>query len=242
MEKTLHLDQHISQQFNEDLEDLKSQCLSMGGLVEKQLKEAVQALINADSEAAEQIISEEQRVNELEVSVDEQCLNLLALRQPAASDLRLVLVVGKVVRDLERVGDEAEKIAKMAVKLSEQGELPRGYVELRHIGATAAEMLHDTLDALARFDTGVALNVIKRDKVLDQEYKSAVREMITYMMEDPRSISRVLDAVLAVRAIERIGDHARNICENVIYQVKGKDVRHLALNQVEQELRLSSKR
>ena len=228
MERTLHLDQHISHQFNEDLEDLKSQCLSMGGLVEKQLKGAMQALITADSASAEEIISEEQRVNALEISVDEQCLNLLALRQPAASDLRLVLVVGKVVRDLERVGDEAEKIAKMAVKLSEQGELPRGYVELRHIGATAGEMLHDALDALARFDTGVALNVIRRDKALDQEYKSAVREMITYMMEDPRSISRVMNIMWALRALERVGDHSQNIAEHVIFLVEGRDVRHKA--------------
>lgn len=232
MEK-LHLDQHISHAFNEDLEKLKAECLRMGGLVEKQLKGAIQALSNADSKIAEEIIFLERDVNAMEISVDEQCLRLLARRQPAASDLRLILVVGKIVRDLERVGDEAKKIAKMAVTLSEEGEAPRGYIEIRHIGATASENLHDALDAFARLDTERALEVMRRDKLLDREYRSATRELITYMMEDPRSISRVMNIMWTLRALERVGDHAGNIAEHIFFLVEGKDVRHTGLGKRE---------
>jgi phosphate transport system protein len=217
---------HISHQFNAELEAIKSHVLLMGGLVERQLEDALIAIIDADSRKAEEILAREREVNGMEVSVDDEATKILVRRQPAASDLRMVLVVTKTVRDLERVGDESKKIAKLAVKLAEEGPSPRGYYEVRHIGAAAREMLHDSLDAFARLDVDAALEVVRRDKIVDQEYRSATRELITYMME-------VMNIMWALRALERIGDHARNIAEYVFYLVKGKDLRHEALESIE---------
>jgi len=232
----LHFDEHISKQFNADLEDLKTQLLEMGGVVEQQTIDAVKAITSADSELAEKVIVVENDVDQREVRLDEQCTLVLARRQPAASDLRMVLSVVKITRDLERMGDEAQKIARMAIKLSEDSGASQGYVELRHIGALVQEMVNNTLDAFARFDVDMALKVAKQDTTVDQEYKSAMREMITYMMEDPRSITRVMNIIWALRALERIGDHARNIAEHVIYLVKGLDVRHTTVSEMEQQL------
>lgn len=232
----LHFDEHISKQFNADLEDLKTQLLEMGGVVEQQTIDAVKAITNADSELAEKVIAVENDVDNREVRLDEQCTLVLARRQPAASDLRMVLSVVKITRDLERMGDEAQKIAKMAIKLSEDIGASQGFVELRHIGALVQEMVNNTLDAFARFDVDMALKVAKQDTTVDQEYKSAMREMATYMMEDPRSITRVMNIIWALRALERIGDHARNIAEHVIYLVKGLDVRHTTVSEMEEQL------
>lgn len=226
---------HISQQFNEDLEEIRKHILNMGGMVEKQVVDAVTALINIDSDLASQVITTERQVNGFERQIDEECTRLIALRQPAASDLRLVVAVTKTNVDLERVGDEANKIAKMAIKLSEHGELPRGYVEVRHIGNHVSTMLHQALDAFARFDVEQAAMVVKEDNDVDVEYESAMRQLVTFMMEDPRYIKRVLNVMWSLRALERIGDHARNIAEQVIYLVKGKDIRHIPLEKLEEE-------
>jgi phosphate transport system protein len=235
MDKPLH--EHTSQQFESELESIKRHVLGMGGLVERQIEDALHAIIEADSTRAEEILAREHEVNSMEISVDDEAARILVRRQPAASDLRTVLVLTKTVRDLERVGDEAKKIAKLAVKLTEEGPSPRGYYELRHIGVAVREMLHDALDALARLDVETALAVVRRDKNVDQEYRSATRELVTYMMEDPRSISRVINIMWALRALERIGDHARNVAEYVFYLVKGKDLRHEGLEKIESTVR-----
>lgn len=229
----LHLDQHISQRFNADLEAIKSQTMAMGGLVEQQVGEALTALIEADSDMAERVLSRERQVNAMELVIDEECARILVKRQPAASDLRMVLVITKTGRDLERIGDEAKKIAKMALACAEKGQAPRGYIEVRHIGETVKQMVHDSLDALARFDVRTALQVVQKDRIVDQDYRTATRELITYMMEDPRSMTRVMDIMWVLRSLERVGDHAQNIAEYVFYLVKGKDMRHVKLEELE---------
>jgi len=233
----LNLDTHISQQFNADLDSLKTQLLEMGGLVEKQIKDAVRAIEDVDSDLAMRVIENENRVDDMEVDIDEQGTLILATRQPAASDVRMVLTVSKAVRDLERMGDEAQKVAKMAIALAEEGVAPNGYIEIRHIGAGVSNMLRNSLDAFARYDTKLALNVVKEDRIVDQEYKSALRQLVTYMMEDPRSISRAMNVLWALRSLERIGDHARNLAEQLIYMVKGKDVRHASVSEMEEQLK-----
>lgn len=223
----LNLDQHISRQFNEDLEEIKTSMLEMGGLVEKQVGDAIHALEEADSSLAERVIKVESQIDEMEMDIDETCTTLIARRQPAASDLRLVITVTKTIRDLERIGDEAQKVAKMAIKLSEEGNAPRGYMEVRHIGNCVRKMLNDSLDAFSRFDAEAAIATMKEDRQVDMDYKSALREMITYMMEDPRSISRSMNILWALRSLERVGDHAKNICEQVVYLVQGRDIRRV---------------
>lgn len=232
----LKLDKHISQRFNTDLENLKTDLLEMGGLVENQISDALRSLEALDSSMAQRVLQNEPRVDEMEIAIDEQCTLVLAKRQPAASDLRMVLAVAKAVRDLERMGDEAQKVATMALALSEDGGSPSGYIELRHIGAGVLNMLRNALDAFARYDAVQALNVMKEDRIIDQEYKSALRQLVTYMMEDPRSISRVMNVLWALRALERIGDHAHNLAEHLIYLVKGKDVRNVSLAELEKQI------
>jgi len=230
----LHLGEHISQRFNQDLEAIRTAVLEMGGIVEKQVSDAVRSLVEANSQIAHQVLVTEDLVDQKEKFIDEECTKILARRQPAASDLRLVLAVSKIILDLERVGDEAAKVAEFAITLSEQGESPRGYVEVRHIGSSVHKMIRDALDAFARFDVELALKVVKEDKDVDQEYGTAMRELMTYMMEDPRSITRIMRILWALRALERIGDHARNISEQIIYLVKGKDVRHVSFNEMKE--------
>ena len=197
----------------------------------------MKALLQADSALAEKVMETEDKVDKLEMLIDEECTKVLALRQPAASDLRLIIAVTKAVSDLERIGDESAKIARMGQQLAEEGESPRGYVEVRHIGNHVRNMLRDTLDAFARFDAKKALEVAAEDKEVDLEYRSAMRSLVTFMMEDPRSISRVLNIIWSLRALERIGDHARNIGEQVIYLVEGKDVRHISVDEIEAKLK-----
>ena len=228
--------QHISQQFNSELSELKNHLLVMGGVVEKQVAEAVDALVKGDSGLAEMVRARDEDVNRLELMIDEECTQVIAKRQPTASDLRLVMSVAKMVSDLERMGDEASKVAKMAIVLSEEGESPRGYVEVRHIGEHVSRMVRDSLDAFARFDPNKALEVMKEDKSVDNEYKTATRSLVTFMMEDPRSISQILSVMWVLRALERIGDHACNVAEHVIYMVKGKDVRHLSVELAEKAI------
>lgn len=223
---------HISQQFNEELEQVKNHLLEMGGLVERQVGDAIKSLIEADSELAAKVQDSDKRINQMELDIDEECTRIIARRQPAASDLRLVIATSKAVNDLERIGDESAKIARLAIQLCEEGESPRGYVEIRHIGDRVRRMTQEALTAFARLDVDNALTVAQEDKDVDMEYESAMRELVTFMMEDPRSIKRVMNVIWALRALERIGDHARNIAEDVIYLVKGKDVRHISLDEM----------
>lgn len=228
---------HISQQFNVELEEAKTHLLEMGGLVERQVADAVSCIIDADSALAQMVRDNDRRVDNFEVTIDEECQRILARRQPAASDLRLIISISKITTDLERMADEAAKIAKQAIILTEEGQAPRGYVEVRHIGNHVLKMVHDALDAFARLDIELALQVAQEDKAVDHEYDSAMRALVTYMMEDVRSLSRVLSIVWALRSLERIGDHARNVCEHVIYLVKGKDVRHIGLSEMAKRVR-----
>lgn len=232
----LHLGEHISQKFNQDLEAIRTAVLEMGGIVEKQVADSIRALVEASSQTAHQVLITEDIVDQKEKNIDEECTKILARRQPAATDLRLVLAVSKIILDLERIGDEAAKVAEFAIALSEQGESPRGYVEVRHIGNGVHKMLRQAMDAFARFDVELALRVVHEDKQIDQEYGSAMRELMTYMMEDPRSITRIMRILWALRALERIGDHARNISEQIIYLVKGKDVRHISFSEMKKTI------
>lgn len=227
---------HISQQFNSELDEIKTHMLEMGGMVEQQVRDAIQALVDGDSGHAEKIKAGDRKVNSMEVSIDEECTRILARRQPAASDLRLVICISKLVIDLERIGDEAGKIAGLAIHLSESGESPRGYKEIRHIGNHVGYMVRDSLDAFARMDVDMALSVAKEDKLVDEEYSTAVRSLVTYMMEDPRSIGQVINVLWALRALERVGDHARNIAEQVIYLVKGENVRHVGIKEMTERI------
>jgi len=231
---------HISQQYNIELDEVKTHLLQMGGMVETQVQDAISALIEADSAKANLVVATDRKINSMEVSIDEECARILARRQPAASDLRLVLAVTKTITDLERIGDEATKIARRAIDLSEEGMAPRGYVEIRHIGEQVCKMVQEALDAFARLDAEQALRVAQHDKAVDLEYNTAMRELVTFMMEDPRSISRVLNVLWSLRALERIGDHARNIAEYVVYLVKGKDVRHVGLTEMAAQVHGSS--
>lgn len=233
----MQLNQHISNQFNEDLEKIRTRFLEMGGMVEQQLVDAIAAIETANGELAEKVLRLEKEVDQREIDLDRDCTLILARRQPAASDLRLVLMITRATRDLERMGDEADKIAKMAIALNDGGASPRGYTELRHIGSGVLKLVNLALDAFARFDVHAAMRVVRDDKLIDQDYKTAIRELMTYMMEDPRSISRVMNVMWALRALERIGDHARNIAEHVIFLVHGMDVRHIPARELEVQMR-----
>ena len=225
---------HISQQFNAELEGLRHRVLAMGGLVEQQIAAAVKALVDGDSELATSVIEADHRVNAFEVSIDEQCTQVLALRQPTASDLRLIVAVIKTITDLERIGDQAEKVARMALKLISLERPSNEYIEIQHLGEHVKQMLSLVLDAFARMDAEAALEIVGKDKNIDHEYDGIMRQLVTFMMEDPRQIKRSLDIMWAIRALERIGDHSTNICEYIIYLVKGKDVRHTTLEQMKE--------
>lgn len=232
-----NISHHISHKFDEEMENLHNQVLKMGGLVEQQISGAIEALKYSNAPDAEKIILQDHKVNALEVAIDEACTRILARRQPAASDLRMVIAVIKTITDLERIGDEAERIAKMALNLAEDdSSIHSRFVGIRHLGEQVKQMVHDVLDAYARLSVDAALKVVREDNNTDKEYKDLMRMLITYMMEDPRTISQVLDMIWAARALERIGDHAKNIGEYVIYLVKGKDIRHLDLDEVEKDI------
>lgn len=228
--------QHISQQFNAELEDVRQRVMAMGGLVEQQITDSVTALIEGRGDLAEEVSKGDIKVNTFEVHIDEECSRILARRQPTASDLRLVVAVIKTITDLERIGDEAERIAKMAASLSSKESPKEAFHEIENMGNHVRSMVGDALDAFARMDSDAALKVAEEDVKVDREYESVMRQCVTFMMEDPRTIKRVLEIMWAVRALERIGDHARNIAEYVIYFVEGKDVRHISLEDMAKEL------
>lgn len=230
---TTHLRKHISQQFNAELQDIRTRVLAMGGLVHQQISDATTALVRGDTALAEGVIVNEARVDAMELSIDEECSHIIALRQPAASDLRLILAVIKVITDLERMGDKAERIAVIALELSSQSHPRSQFDEIQAMARNVLGMLHEALDAFARMDTESAYKVTRDDLVVDRQYESITRQQLTFMLEDPRTISRGLELMRVARALERIGDHSGNLCEYVIYLVKGKHVRHASPQEVE---------
>ena len=228
--------EHLSKQFDADLETLRSGVLQMGGLVESQIRGAIEAFTNGNADLIEQVVAAEVRVNECELQIDNDCSHIIVKRQPAAGDLRLIMAISKTVTDLERIGDEAEKIARMSKQIHDRGhtDLHR-FANIRHAADIALSMLRQALDAFARLDTAQAASIIRQDMAIDIEFRSILRQLITFMMEDPRTISTALEIVWIAKAVERIGDHAKNIAEDVIYIVKGTDVRHTAVEVVERE-------
>lgn len=228
--------EHISRQFDADLEGLRTRVLAMGGLVEQQLKRAMDGLESGDIGLIDQVIANDRQVNRHEVELDEACNNVIARRQPAAVDLRMIMTVVKTITDLERIGDEAKKIAKMARALhtGDSRSMPR--VDLRGPADIAVAMLRKALDAFARLDVNSSADVVRQDQEVDAGFQAAMRQLITFMMEDPRTISSSLDLLFVARSIERVGDHAKNISEYVVYLVKGRDVRHIGLEAMEKEV------
>ncbi len=198
----------------------------MGGLVEAQLLRAIAAIVSGDSDLGLKVANDDYKVNKLEVSIDEECSRILATRSPAASDLRLIVAIIKTITDLERIGDEAEKIGFLASQLAAMDRPSDSYRELKYLGNHVSQMLRAAMDAFARLDVEAALEVVKEDERVDEEYDAITRQCITFMMEDPRSIRRFMNVTWAARSLERIGDHAKNICEYVIYMVQGRDIRH----------------
>lgn len=230
---------HISRQYNEEMEDIRNKVLNMGGLVEQQIEQATAAFMNSDLEMAEQVIQQDEVVNQLEMRIDQECTEILAKRQPAAFDLRLLLSVIKTINDLERIGDEASKIAEMAIHLNgtEHKHKSEDYYEIQHLVDLVREMLHGSLDAFARLNVDDVLSITAQDAKVDREYGSIIRQLVSRMMEDPRNVRRTLDVLWTARALERIGDHACNICEHVIYMVKGEDVRHISREELQKKVK-----
>jgi len=219
--------EHSSKQYDLDLETIRNKVLLMGGLVENQFRDALACFKSGDVGQAEQVRKSDENVNDLEISLDEACSHLIVKRQPAANDLRIVMATIKVITDLERIGDEATKIARAAKSITERGVMTINHHEtVRVMAASASAMLHDALDAFARLDQKQAVRLIARDEEVNNEFRAVMRTLITFMMEDPRTISGALDTLWVAKAIERIGDHAKNIAEYVIYIVEGKDIRH----------------
>ncbi len=232
----MNFGRHISGQFNVELESIRTHVLTMGGLVEQQLSFAMQALHKEDIELARKVVRDDHKVNAMEVSIDEACTRIIAKRQPTAKDLRLVMAIIKTITDLERIGDVASRIAKVAIE-NPASEDKQFNVSLEPLCRQAVHMLHQVLDAFARMDVDAAAAVYKMDDRLDAEYEAVIRQLMTYMMEDPKNIPQILQVMWSARAIERVGDRCQNICEYIIYFVKGKDVRHLGDQSIDDALR-----
>jgi len=224
--------QHTSKRYNAELEDIRNKVLKMGGLVELQTENAVKALLEHDHSLAKEVIAGDEEINQMEVDIDDECTRVIARRQPTASDLRLVIAVVKVITDLERIGDEAEKIARYSKKLAKKPGAFVMHSELAHMSKLVMSILHDSLDAFARLDADEAMEILAKDEQINKELESVSRLLITFMMEDPRHIKSALRVSWCARSLERIGDHAQNISEYVIYLVKGKDVRHTSIESI----------
>jgi len=230
------IEQHISEQFNKELETIRNKVLIMGGLADRQIELAVQAFETGDMELAEQVIKQDNQIDALEMAIDLECTQILALRQPTAFDLRLLITVIKIIHEIERIGDKAGCIAEMAMQLAGgESKLPR--YELEHMAELVKGMLHDALDAFARMTLENVAAITERDDNVDREYDNILRQLITRMMEDPRNITRTLDVLWTVRALERIGDHACYICEHLVFMIKGEDVRHLSQSELEKKVK-----
>jgi phosphate transport system protein len=231
-------EKHLSTQFDSELTSVSSQVMEMGGLVESQIRQAIYSLAQFNMEAAEQVSANEARVNSMEIEIDHALSSIIARRQPTARDLRLLIAISKTTANLERVGDEAEKIARMVRSIIQSGA-PRSLpsMELRVAADLASGLLNKALDAFARLDVTAAVAILKEDDMIDQEFDGFVRKLVTYMMEDPRTISPSLDLLFLAKAIERIGDHSKNIAEFIIYVVKGEDVRHSTMEKIESVVR-----
>ena len=228
--------QHISHLFDEEMETIRNQVLTMGGMVEQQIEQAVQAYIENDQDLAEQVLQQDKAVNSLEMDIDHKCVEVIAKRQPAAIDLRLLIAVIKTTTDLERIGDEASRIAKMAIRLDASDYHHDNFHEINHLVDMVKTILSGSLDAFARMDIDRVVEIIGKEENVDREYGSIIRQLITRMMEDPRNITRTIDILWTARALERIGDHACNICEHVVYIVQGDDVRHLSKDELENKI------
>lgn len=228
--------EHTFKQYDAELEALRGKVLEMGGLVELQIVQALEALVKLDSNLAKEVMVNDHLVNALEVQIDEGCSQIIARRQPAAGDLRMVMMMVKTITDLERIGDEATKIARTAQKIFDEDRMykPR-FNEIKSMVALVREMLRTALDGFARLDVSKTVEVAKQDEQVDEHFRSAMRQLITFMLEDPRTISMSLEVLFVAKAIERIGDHAKNIAEYVVYMVKGKDVRHISVQEMERE-------
>jgi phosphate transport system protein len=228
--------EHTSKQYDVELESVRAKVLEMGGLVEQQIVNALEALTSADVNLAKDVMERDTRVNALEVQVDEDCSHIIARRQPAARDLRMIMMMVKTITDLERIGDEATKIARTAQRIYEQDRMykPR-FNEIKSMVGIVREMLRTSLDSFARLDISHTLEVAKQDEQVDEQFRAAMRQLITFMLEDPRTISMSLEVLFVAKAIERIGDHAKNISEYVVYMVKGKDIRHTSLEDIKRE-------
>lgn len=227
---------HISQKFNKELEDIRNKVLTMGGLVERQVEMAVQAFASGDMEMAELVIKQDNQVDALEMEIDSECTRIMALRQPTAFDLRMLIAVIKIAREMERAGDKAERIAQMAIQLSGLDNHNHQY-ELEHMASLVKDMMHGALDAFARVNIENITDITGKDANVNREYENIIRRLITRMMEDPRNITRALDVIWAARAMERIGDYACNISQHLIYMVNGEDVRHLTQQELEQKMK-----
>ncbi|HRF29544.1 MAG: phosphate signaling complex protein PhoU [Azonexus sp.] len=220
--------QHLSSQFDEELGRLRTHVLQMGGMVETQVSSAIEAYSSGEVASVKSIVEADRKINDLEKAIDDDCAHVIAKRQPTASDLRLVLGISKIVTDLERAGDEAKKIAKGVRRIYEAGHLPSQYgIGIRHLAEAALNLVRQSLDAFARLDVPLAQEVIKADSDVDTEFKSIIRQLITHMMEDPRTITTSIEIISIARAIERIGDHAKNVAEQVVFIVEGRDIRHI---------------
>jgi phosphate transport system protein len=234
--ETEHFSHHISRRFNEELEHLRSEVLRMGGMVEQHLDVAIESIVSGDSEMGLRIAGEDYKINQMEVAIDEECTRILATRGPTAGDLRLIISVIKTITDLERIGDEGRKLALLAAHLAAEKRQHDEYHELEMLAHHVQEMVRDSLDAFSRMDAEDALAVVEEDKLVDEQYDMITRQCISLMMEDPRTIRRFLDVTWAARALERIGDHAKNISEYVVYLVHGRDIRHVGIETVKQEM------
>jgi phosphate transport system protein len=228
--------EHTYKQYDAELEAVRAKVLQMGGLVEQQIINALESLISVNPKLAQEVMQADHRVNALEVQVDEDCSHIIARRQPAAGDLRMIMMVVKTITDLERIGDEATKIARVAQKIYESDRMykPR-FNEIKTMVTLVREMLRTALDAFARLDVTRTVEVARQDEQVDEQFRAAMRQLITFMLEDPRTISMSLEVLFVAKAIERIGDHSKNIAEYVVYMVKGKDVRHITVDEMERE-------
>ncbi len=229
--------EHISKKFDADLEEVRTSVLQMGGFVVQQIEQAIEALFTGDEQSIEQVIVNDHRVNAMQVKIDELSCQIIARRQPTAGDLRMIMTVINTITDLERIGDEAAKIARMAKRIydADRLQVPR-FIEIKHIANLTIDMVNKALDAFARLDSSVSAKIVRQDDEVDEEFRSIIRQLITFMMEDPRKISTAIEILFVAKAIERIGDHAKNMSEYVVYMVKGKDVRHISADEIEREV------